>query len=303
MNASMVGLLVTVVVLAIVSIFFAYQWYTAVLSYKPIYQSLEIEYDTLLSKYDLLITNYTNLENSYNSLENNYNSLQFQYTLLQSQYNTLQSKYNSLAINYTNLQSKYNACTSLQTPQTPYTTSGTLTTLPAGTYYGISIGTYTPYTNSTLGPGTYVFTAQTPTTLYLIISPQSITGIYGSSLPQGALVFMGENSITLTLNKPEGVSIITTTQTRLTITYNGKPLYITAIQSAPNNQNSCGYNGYPYGYQGCGPIYIVLWLTDGTHYFYVNGAPFCTGFMTNPVMGDETIPIGPANTCAGATIG
>ncbi|GAB6943285.1 hypothetical protein [Vulcanisaeta sp. JCM 14467] len=300
MNAGIIGLLVAVVVLAAVSIFFAYQWYTVILSYKPVYQSLEAEYNALLSKYNSLMTNYTNLETNYDSLENNYNSLQSQYASLQSQYSTLQSRYNSLVINYTNLQSEYNACISMQTP---YTTSGTPTTLPAGTYYGISMGMYTPYTNLTLGPGTYVFTAQTPTTLYLLITTQSITGIYGSSLPQGTLVFMGENSITLTLNKPEGVAILTPTQTQLTITYNGKPLYVTAIQSAPNTQNSCGYNGYPYGYQGCGPIYIVLWLTDGSHYFYVNGGPFCTGFTANPVMGEETIPIGSANTCSGATIG
>ncbi len=293
MNMGMAGLLVAVVVLAIVSVFFAYQWYTSVLSYRPEFQSLETEYSELLSRYNSLMTNYTNLENSYNTLQS-------RYTSLQSQYNTVQSMYNSLMINYTNLQTEYNECVSMQAP---YTTSGTQTTLPPGTYYGISMGMYTPYTNSSLDPGTYVFTTQTPTIFYLLISPQPITSIQGSSLPQGTLVFMGENSITLTLKKPENVAILTPTQTQLTITYNGKPLYITAIQSAPNSQNSCGYNGYPYGYQGCGPpIYIVLWLTDGTHYFYVNGAPFCTGFTANPVMGETAIPIGSANTCSGVTI-
>ncbi|BDR91524.1 hypothetical protein [Vulcanisaeta souniana] len=301
MNMGMVGLLVAVIALAIVSVFFAYQWYTAILSYKPVYQSLEAEYNSLLSKYNSLMTNYTNLESSYNSLEGNYNTLQSQYNSLQSQYSTLQSRYNSLTINYTNLQSKYDACISMQTP---FTTSGTPTTLPAGTYYGLDIGTYTPYTNLTLGPGTYVFTTQTPTILYLLISSQPVTSqSFNLQLTQGTSIFMGENSITLTLNKPEYVAILTPTQTQLTITYNGKQLYITAIQSAPNNQNSCGYNGYPYGYQGCGPIYIVLWLTDGSHYFYVNGAPFCTGFTANPVMGEETIPIGSANTCSGVTNG
>ncbi|WP_243666611.1 hypothetical protein [Vulcanisaeta sp. JCM 16159] len=183
MNMGMVGLLVSVVALAIVSVFFAYQWYTAILSYRPEFQSLEAEYATLLSRYNSLMTNYTDLENNYNSLENNYNTLQSQYASLQSQYSTLQSRYNSLMINYTNLQTEYNACASIQAP---YMTSGIPTTLPSGTYYGFDIGTYTPYTNSTLGPGTYVFTAQTPTTIYLVISPQLITYsvYYNPYLPQ-----------------------------------------------------------------------------------------------------------------------
>ncbi|MGC8607362.1 MAG: hypothetical protein ACP5L5_07380 [Vulcanisaeta sp.] len=301
MNMGMIGLLIAVVVLAAVSVFFAYQWYTAILSYRPKFQSLESEYDALLSKYNSLMINYTNLKSNYNSLEDNYNTLQSQYSSLQSQYNTLQSRYNSLMTNYTNLQSLYNACTSMQTP---YTTSGTPTTLPSGTYYGFDIGTYTPYASSSLGPGTYTFTTQIPTTIYLIISPQLITYsvYYNPYLPQGTLVFMGENSIKLTLNRPENITILTPIQTQITITYNGKTLYTTTMPNSLNSQNSCGYNGYPYGYQGCGPIYLVLWLTDGTHYFYISGGPFCTGFTANPVMGSETIPIGSANTCSGVTI-
>src|SRR5579875_2267085 len=194
----------------------------------------------------------------------------------------------------------------------PYSSSGSpVNGIPSGTYWGFQIGNYTSYLDSPLPPGNYKAVFNQSVTLYLLISPkpflwsQCSAGACPSDvIPQGASAFVSTNGyIDFVLNQSEFVTLLATSPNLLfTVSRNSLPLSVTAVYSAPNQTNSCGYNGYPYGYQGCGPIYTALWLTDGSNYYYF-AAISCAGFGSNPYQGETAIPLGAANTCSGTQIG
>ncbi|MEL9991463.1 MAG: hypothetical protein QXP98_07255 [Thermoproteus sp.] len=179
--------------------------------------------------------------------------------------------------------------------------------VPAGTYWGFEIGSYSPYANASLPPGNYTVAFNRSTTIYLLISPTPFNfgACHADSCgngwaPQSAVGFVSTNGeINFTLTEPEYVVVLSTEDNvEFTITRNGRPLSVAAVRNAPNRPNSCGYNGYPIGLQGCGPIYGTLWLTDGMDLFYITGIT-CTGFGT-PSPGEDLLPLTGANTCSGA---